>query len=266
MTIDVERHGKTLLITLNRPDSLNALDLGHLDALREALCSFRDDSDLLTAVLTGTGAGFCVGTDLKDVPDPTASFAQGYFSPQRESIDAGVYVRALTLSALKIGKPLIAAVNGFAVGGGCELALAADVRVASETASFGLPEARWASVPGVGGVSYLLRAIPRAVAMKMILTGERISAADALRFGLVSDVYPEDELVERALGIAAKIEANGPLAIKGLKLLSDRTEEMPLSQSVELEQLLWGLLRDTEDRLEGRRSFAERREPRYEGR
>ncbi|MDQ6525084.1 enoyl-CoA hydratase/isomerase family protein [Nocardioides sp. LHD-245] len=266
MSVDVERHGKTLLVTLNRPDALNALDLEHLDSLRGVLCELRDDPSLLTAVVTGSGRAFCVGTDLKDVPPPTASFAQGYFSPRKESIDAGVYVRALTISSLNLGKPLIAAVNGYAIGGGFELALAADLRVASETASFGMPEARWASVPGVGGVSYLLRSMPRAVAMKLILTGDRVEAADALRLGLVSDVHDGAVLVDRALELAARIEANGPLAIQGLKLVSDRTEEMSLSQSIELEQLLWGLLRDTDDRLEGRRAFVERREPQYEGR
>lgn len=265
MSIDVDRKGKTLLITLNRPDTLNALDLEHLDTLRDVLCQFRDDPSLLVAVLTGTDRAFCVGTDLKNVPAPAASFAQGYFAPHRESVDAGVYVRALTISNLNLTKPLIAAVNGFAIGGGFELALAADLRVASETASFGLPEARWASVPGVGGVSYLLRAIPRAVAMKLILTGDRIDAAEALRLGLVSDVYEPSVLVDRALELAAKIERNGPLAIQGLKMLSAKTEEMPLSQSIELEQLIWGLLRDTNDRGEGRQAFVERRDPQYEG-
>ncbi|MFD8778471.1 enoyl-CoA hydratase/isomerase family protein [Streptomyces sp. NPDC059916] len=265
MSIDATREGSTLLITLNRPESLNALDLDHLDALRDELCRFRDDPTLLVAVLTGTDKAFCVGTDLKQVPDPRASFAEGYFAPRRESVDAGVYVRALTVSTLDIRKPLIAAVNGYAIGGGMELALAADLRIASESASFGLPEARWASVPGIGGVSYLLRSIPRAVAMKMILTGDRIDASEALRLGLVSDVCDSPALVERAMELAARIEANGPLAVQGLKQLSDRTDDMSLSQSIELEQLMWGLLRDTEDRLEGRRAFAERRTPQYRG-
>lgn len=265
MSIDVDRQGKTLVITLNRPDALNALDLEHLDDLREELCSFRDDPGLLVAVITGTGRGFCVGTDLKAAPEPTASFAQGYFAAQQDSVNAGVYVRALTVSNLNIQKPLIAAVNGYAIGGGFELALAADLRVASDSASFGLPEAKWASVPGVGGVSYLLRAMPRAVAMKMIMTGDRIDAEQASRLGLVSDVYAAGDLVDRALEMAHKIESNGPLAIQSLKTLSLRTDEMPLSQSIELEQLLWGLLRDTDDRREGRSAFVERRDPVYGG-
>lgn len=266
MSIDTARHGKTLIITLNRPDSINALDLEHLDALREALCEFRDDASLMVAILTGTGRAFCVGTDLKTAPPPTTSFAQGYFTPRKESIDAGVYVRALTVSTLDIQKPLIAAVNGYAVGGGFELALSADIRVADTTASFGLPEAKWASVPGVGGVSNLLRAIPRAVAMKMILTGDRIDAAYAERLGLVSDVYEPGALLDGALEIAHRIEGNGPLAVQSLKTLSTRSAELPLSQAIELEQLLWGLLRDTDDRVEGKLAFAEKRTPQYEGR
>jgi E-phenylitaconyl-CoA hydratase len=266
MSIDTVRHGKTFLITLNRPDTLNALDFEHLDTLREALCEFRDDPSLQVAVLTGTGRAFCVGTDLKSAPAPVHSFPQGYFSPWKESVESGVYVRALTISSLDIRKPLIAAVNGYAVGGGFELALAADLRVADADASFGLPEAKWATVPGVGGVSHLLRAIPRAVAMKMLLTGDRIDAAGAERLGLVSDVFEVGELLDGALGIADRIVRNGPLAVQSLKLLSMRSAEMPLSQSIELEQMLWGLLRDTEDRAEGKAAFAAKRAPAYRGR
>ena len=265
MSVDVERHNGTLLITLNRPENLNALDLDHLDALRAAFCELRDDPDAHVAVLTGTGRAFCVGTDLKNVPPPSASFAEGYFANRTASIEAGVYGRALALGDLQLHKPVIAAINGFALGGGCELALTADIRVASEDASFGLPEARWASVPGIGGVSYLLRSIPRAVAMRMIFTGDRIDAAEALRCGLVSDVYESDALLDKACEIARKIEANGPLAVRAIKVLSTRSADLSLTQSVELEQLLWGLLRDTDDRMEGRAAFADRREPSYEG-
>jgi E-phenylitaconyl-CoA hydratase len=266
MSIDVERQGSVLLVTMNRPESLNALDPDHLEALREALRGFRDDGRLRVAVLTGTGRAFSVGADLKNVAPPRTSFAAGYFAARRESVDAGVHNRALLINELGLTKPLIAAVNGFALGGGCEIALSADLRVAGGDASFGLPEARRASVPGLGGSSLLLRAIPRAVAMKMILTGDRIDADTALRYGLISDVYEPDSLVEEALKLAQRVAANGPLAVQALKVLSDRTEELTRSQSIELEKLLWGLLRDTDDRREGRAAFAERREPRYEGR
>jgi len=266
MSIDVERQGRTLLITMNRPESLNALDPEHLEALRAALREFRDDGSLRVAVLTGTGRAFSTGGDLKNVAPPARSFAAGYFAGREESVEAGVYTRALQIGELGLTKPLIAAVNGFALGGGCEIALAADLRVASSNASFGLPEARRASVPGIGGVSLLLRAIPRAVAMKMILTGDRLDAETALRYGLVSDVYEPDALLEEALKLARRVESSGPLAVQSIKVLSGRTQDLSLSQSIELEQLLWGLLRDTEDRMEGRAAFAERREPNYQGR
>ncbi len=175
-------------------------------------------------------------------------------------------MRAITLSELAIPKPLIAAVNGHALGGGAEIALDCDIRIASESATFGLPEARWGSVPAVGGVSKLLRAIPRAVAMHMLLTGDRIDAAEAHRVGLVSDVVAPGELLARALEIADRIAANAPLAVRSIKTLATRTEDLPLSRSVELEQLLWGLLRDTHDRVEGRLAFADRRQPEYHGR
>jgi E-phenylitaconyl-CoA hydratase len=267
MSIETERHGRTLLVRINRPEALNALEAESMIALNDALRGFRDDPDLYVAVLTGAGQrAFCTGADLKRTLPSGAGFAETYFAPYRASVDAGLYVRALTLSELAIPKPLIAAVNGHALGGGAEIALDCDIRIASERATFGLPEARWASVPAAGGVSKLLRAIPRAVAMQMLLTGDRIDAAEAHRVGLVSEVVPPAELLLRAMTIAERIAANGPLAVRSIKTLATRTGDLPLSRSVELEQLLWGVLRDTEDRVEGRTAFAERREPDYHGR
>ncbi|KOV95533.1 MULTISPECIES: enoyl-CoA hydratase/isomerase family protein [unclassified Streptomyces] len=267
MAIETERAGRTLIVRLNRPEALNALDVDAMRALNQVLRDFRDDSTLDVGVITGTGErAFCTGADLKKTLPPRSSFAQAYFAPYEQSIEEGLYVRAITLSELNIGKPLIAAVNGHALGGGAEIALDCDLRIASENATFGLPEARWASVPAVGGVSKLLRAVPRAVAMKMILTGDRISAEEAHRVGLVSDLVPAKDLLPTAMKLADRITSNGPLAIKSLKALADRTQDMPLTQSVALEQLLWGVLRDTDDRVEGRTAFAERRTPEYHGR
>ena len=267
MTVETERKGRTLVVRINRPEALNALDVESMIALNDALREFRDDSSLSVAVITGGGdRAFCTGADLKGTLPPDSSFAESYFQPYDDSVRAGLYVRAITLSELAIPKPLIAAVNGHALGGGAEIALDCDIRIASESATFGLPEARWGSVPAVGGVSKLLRAIPRAVAMHMLLTGERIDAAEAHRVGLVSDVVAPGELLARALEIAERIAANAPLAVRSIKTLATRTEDLPLSRSVELEQLLWGLLRDTHDRAEGRRAFADRCQPEYHGR
>lgn len=267
MTIETERQGKTFIIRINRPEALNALDVDSMRALNQELRRFRDDPELMVAVITGTGErAFCTGADLKRTLPPETSFAEAYFHSYERSVDEGLYVRAITISELEINKPLIAAVNGHALGGGMEIALDCDLRIASDNATFGLPEPRWASVPAVGGVSKLLRAVPRAIAMKMILTGDRIDAAEAQRVGLVSDVVPAETLLDQALEIADRIAANGPLAIKSIKTLAMRTEDLSLSKSVELEQLLWGLLRDTKDRVEGRTAFAERRTPQYQGR
>ena len=265
--ITYEKRGRVAVVTLNRPDSMNALHLeAHLE-LKDAWEDYRDDPEVWVAILTGAGdRAFCTGADLKRTMPSDAGFAESYFAPYDESVQSGLYVRAITISELGITKPLIAAVNGHALGGGAEIALDCDIRIASTTATFGLPEARWASVPAVGGVSKLLRAVPRAVAMQMLLTGDRIDATEAHRVGLVSEVVAADELVARALEIADRIAANGPLAIRSIKTLATRTEDLPLSRSVELEQLLWGILRDTHDRVEGRTAFAERRPPEYQGR
>lgn len=267
MAIETERTGRTLVVRINRPEALNALDVDSMIALNSAMREFRDDSTLSVAVLTGCGErAFCTGADLKRTLPAEAGFAESYFQPYDDSVQAGHYVRAITLSELDITKPLIAALNGHALGGGAEIALDCDIRIASTTATFGLPEARWASVPAVGGVSKLLRAVPQSVAMQMLLTGDRIDAAEAHRIGLVSEIHPPEGLLPRALEIADRIAANGPLAVRSIKTLATRTGDLPLTRSVELEQLLWGVLRDTHDRVEGRTAFAQRRAPQYQGR
>lgn len=267
MTIETERKGRTLIVRINRPEAMNALDVESMIALNTTMREFRDDADLLVAVITGSGdRAFCTGADLKRTRPTGAGFAETYFQPYDDSVRAGLYVRALTLSELDIPKPVIAAVNGHALGGGAEIVLDCDIRIASRNATFGLPEARWASVPAVGGVSKLLRAVPRAVAMQMLLTGDRIDATEAHRVGLVSEVVEPGELLSRAIAIADRIAANGPLAVRSIKTLATRTEDLPLSRSVELEQLLWGVLRDTQDRIEGRTAFTQRRTPEYQGR
>jgi E-phenylitaconyl-CoA hydratase len=265
--IRTEKHDDVLLLTIDRPAAYNALDLGSMIALRERLTEFRDDPVLSVAVLTGAGdKAFCAGADLKQTPAPDLPYAAAAFAPYAHGVRDGAYVRAITLSELAIGKPLIAAINGHALGGGLEIALDCDLRIAAPTATFGLPEARWASIPAVGGASQLLRAVPRAVAMRMLLTGERIDAPEAHRIGLVSDIVPAVDLVDAALALARRIAGNGPLAVRALTTLARRTEELPLSQAIAVEQLTWGLLRDTADRAEGRSAFADRRTPTYQGR
>jgi E-phenylitaconyl-CoA hydratase len=266
-TVQTEKYNDVLLVRLNRPEVHNALDPESMTILRQIMVGFRDDPALNVAILTGAGSkAFCAGADLKHTDPPALPFAAAHLAPYEHAVNQGNYVRAITLSELRLNKPLIAAVNGHALGGGLEIALDCQLRLASPNATFGLPEARWASVPAVGGASHLLRAVPPAIAMKMLLTGDRIDATEALRIGLISDIVAANDLLDTALELARRIAANGPLAIRALTGLAQRTYELPLSQSIALEQLMWGLLRDTADRAEGRRAFAERRTPSYQGR
>lgn len=266
MSVIIERLGTVAWITICRPEAMNALDIETALAFRAVFIEFRDDPSVHVAVLRGAGdAAFCAGADLKNTMPPPNNFASGYFEPVEKSIREGMYTRALSLDNLQIHKPVIAAVNGHALGGGLEIALACDLRIGSTNASFGLPEAKWATVPAFGGISRLLRAVPNAVAMKMLLTGAPIDAAEAFRIGLISDLVAPSDLDETALALASRVAANGPLAVRSIKETVRRVQELPLSEAVALEQLMWGVLRDTEDRVEGRLAFAEKREAKYRG-
>ena len=254
-------------VTLDRPEKLNALDAAHLRELRRLLASASAHPDVRAVVLTGAGdRAFCAGADLTAAPAAQTGVAEAFGYDLDRAAEHGLYIRLMDLSGLRLRKPLIAAVNGFCLGGGLELALQCDLIVASEQASFGLPEVAVASLPGAGGVPNLLRAVPRAVAMRMLLTGERISAQRAYDIGLVSDLFASGALAEGAAALARRIAGNGPLAVQLVKMLGDQASDLGHAQSMQLTELAWGLLRDTEDRVEGRRAFAERRPPNYIGR
>jgi E-phenylitaconyl-CoA hydratase len=254
-------------IRMDRPEKLNALDPAHLIELRAHLS--RASADTAVGVIVVTGAGtksFCVGADLTAPGDAKAGVAEAFGLDLEASGSRGLYVRLLDLSDLHLRKPVIAAVNGFCLGGGLELALQCDLIVATDTASFGLPEVVVASLPGAGGVPNLLRAIPRAIAMRMLLTGERILARRAFEIGLVSDVWPAQAFTNGVRSLATRVAANGPLAIQMVKMLAQQSAAMPPAQAIQMTELAWGLLRDTEDRIEGRRAFAEKRSAKYAGR
>lgn len=163
-------------------------------------------------------------------------------------------------------KPIVAAINGHCLGGGLELALQCDLRVACSQARFGLPEPRVASIPGVSGVHRLMRAVPTAHAMKLALTGKPVDAGGALAMGLVSDVYEPEALLGHAIELAALICENGPLAVQAVKKLSRQTAHLSDADAQQVTELYWGALRDTQDRLEGRAAFAAKRPPLYTGR
>ena len=246
------------IITLNRPEAMNSIDPESNEQLLAIWDQVSSDEEVRVVVLTGAGErAFCTGADLKKTMPPADSAARQVFR-------AGT--RHSNFGTLQTDKPVIAAINGYALGGGLELALLADIRICSDNAQFGLPEVRVGSIPGAGGTQRLIRAVGQSDAMWMLLTGERIDANEALRIGLVSKVVPLAALQETAINLARAMAANAPLAMTAAKRLAMTGRELPLAGGLELERQAFGVLRDSEDRLEGRRAFADKRAPLFRGR
>lgn len=267
MSIDLLVTEHVAEITLNRPEALNALSPDALLDLNDKLIQARDDAKVRVILITGSGEkAFCTGADLKKTLPPDSPFVASYFASRDRSVEAGNYARLFNIASLGIDKPLLAAVNGYCLGGGLEIALQCDLRVASTTARFGLTEPVVGSIPAVGGVPLLLRAIPAAIAMRMLLSGEKITAQQALSYGLVSDVWDAGVLLDEARKLAACIALNAPLAVQMIKRLARDSANLPLDEAIRLNDVYWGLLRDTEDRIEGRKAFAEKRHPKFFGR
>lgn len=258
MPITTRIHNGIALLTLDRPEAMNSIDPESNQQLLATWEEVSRDEAIRVLVITGAGdRAFCTGADLKKTMPPA------------ESPAVQIYGNAATpanFGALSTTKPVIAAINGFALGGGLELALLADIRICSDNAQFGLPEVRVGSIPGAGGTQRLIRAVGSSDAMRMLLTGERINANEALRIGLVSQVVPLAELQDAAMAMARTIAGNAPLALTAVKHLAMTGRELSLAAGLELERQAFGLLRDTEDRLEGRRAFAEKRTPVFRGR
>ena len=255
MGVDFEKKGYVAYITLNRPEAMNSLDPDAIIRLTEIWSEVKNDPGIRVSVLTGAGEkSFCTGTDMKKTPPP-------------EECMASIWLRdgQPIIPHMKMWKPIICAINGYAIGGGLEMALACDMRIASSKAKFGLTEVKVASLAGLNGTQCLPRAIPQAVAMKMLLTGETIDAEEALRVGLISDVVEPDALPDLAKRYAERIAGNAPLSVKAAKQAAIMGMEMPLDQGIAFSHLLWGVLRDTEDRKEGFAAFSEKRAPEYRG-
>ena len=258
MPVDFTIRDHVATITLNRPEVMNALDPEARAAFAACWRRVAEDDAVRVVILTGAGErAFCTGADLKKTMPPKESYAQLAFGVEERTFDEGEFAS---------DKPSICAVNGYALGGGLELALACDIRIASENARFGQPEVRVGSIPGAGGTQRLPRAVGLSDAMLMLLTGEAIDAAEALRIGLVSRVVPLPRLLEEANAIAARIAANAPLAVRAVKRLAVQGAHLPLTDAMRAERMTWGLLRDTEDRIEGRLAFQQKRPPAYRGR
>lgn len=220
-TIEVSRHSTYAIITLNRPKVLNALSSQVMKETVEAASSLESDPSVRSIIMTGSGdKAFAAGADIKEMS--TLTYAQAF----RQQLFQG-WDRLTTLNT-----PLIAAVNGYALGGGCELALMCDIIIASETASFGLPEVTLSVIPGIGGTQRLARLLGRAKAMDMILTAERLSARDAERLGLVSRVVAQDQLMKEAISIADKISSFSAPAVAKAKACVKAAEEMSLTEGL----------------------------------
>ena len=252
----VEDHVATL--RLNRPDSMNAIDPDTRAELHMLWRRVADDADIRVAILTGAGdRAFCTGVDLKNPMPVNQSFAAAMFGPA-----AGYSL----VAGLDTDKPLVCAINGIAYGGGLELALACDIRITADHAKFAFPEVRIGSIPGAGGTQRLPRTLAQSDAMLMLLTGDSVNAAEALRMGLVSKVVPLAALMDEAHIVARRIAGNAPLSVRAIKRLVQSGRDMPLPSAIEAERLAWGVLRDSDDRTEGRKAFQEKRPPRFTGR
>lgn len=259
MAIDFEVNAKGVaLITINRPERRNALDATHYDALTDAWTRVRDNSDIRCAIITGAGdISFCAGADLKDLVGTKRGLADLWLTQKGMLLNRG----------LEVWKPIIAAVNGYCIGGGMTLLQATDIRIASPNAEFGLAEVKRGLIAGNGGTQRLLAQFPYAVGMKLILTGERMGAREAERWGLVNDVIEHDELLDKAYQYAETIAANGPLAVQAVKELVVRSRTLNYTDGLRMEQLISSILQQqSEDVQEGKAAFAEKRAPNFRGR
>jgi len=252
-----EKKGRLAYVTLNRPERRNAIDGETSKELLDAFNDFKEDDDLWVAVLTGAGdVAFSAGADLRAMAE---AFASG--EGRRLDVPFGGITRGF-----ECWKPMIAAINGYCLAGGLELALCCDIRIAAEHATFGLPEPTRAIIPGAGGTQRLPRAVPLAFAMEMMLTGGRFDAQTALRFGLVSRVVPADQLISTVKEVAAKTLECGPLAVRAIKEAVLQGRQMSLEEGLELESRLAGVVMRSEDAREGPTAFAQKRKPEYKGR
>jgi enoyl-CoA hydratase len=252
-----EKRDAIAYVTVNRPKVLNALDTPTLMDLRTAFEDARNDATVRGVILTGFGdKAFIAGADISELADATAVQAE-----QSSRFGQGVFDLIENL-----GKPVIAAVNGFALGGGCETAMACTIRIAADVAKFGQPEVALGLVPGGGGTQRLPRLIGKGRALQLILSGEMISAHEAHRIGLVNEVVPASDLIARAEAILKKIASNAPIAVRFALEAANRGTDTSQTEGLLLEASYFGLCAATEDKREGTSAFLEKRAPQFHGR
>jgi enoyl-CoA hydratase/carnithine racemase len=253
----LERDGAVAIVTFNRPAVLNALNAQTLDELRRVLLDLQADAAVRVVVLTGAGEkAFIAGADINELARQTP--ASG-----RDLARTGQAVLDLIET---LGKPVIAAINGFALGGGCEVALACTLRIAAESAKLGQPEINLGIIPGYGGTQRLPRLVGKGRALELLLTGAPISAADAWRIGLVNRVVPANELMTSTRQLASALARQAPIAMRYILEAVNHGLEMPTADGLHLEATLFGLVATSDDMREGTRAFLEKRKPEFTGR
>ncbi|WP_420569095.1 enoyl-CoA hydratase [Thalassovita sp.] len=251
-TIIVEVEDHVALVKLNRPDAMNALNMQLLTELADAMTAAQQNDKVRCIVLTGSEKAFAAGADIKMMSSKsyTEVFTEDLFGPEMAEIG-------------RVRKPIIAAVSGYALGGGCELAMLCDFIIASDTAKFGQPEVNLGVMAGIGGTQRLTRAIGKAKAMDMNLTGRFMDAEEAERSGLVSRVVPAKKLIEESLAAAAKIAEKSMISVTAIKEAVDRSFEVPLQEGLLIERRLFHSMFATEDQKEGMAAFVEKRTPQF---
>ena len=243
-------------VTVSRPKALNALNMATMDELRIAFTDIQHDNSLRAAILTGAGEkAFVAGADINELAQQDAVSGKAFAMRGQCVLDL----------IENLGKPVIACINGFALGGGCELALACTMRLASENAKLGQPEVKLGIIPGYGGSQRLPRLVGKGIAMQLVLAGEMISAQEALRIGLVNEVLPAAELIGRAEAIAGKVAANAPLAVQYAMEAVNKGLDMTLAEGLAFEAALFGVCCSTADKKEGTAAFLEKRAAQFQG-
>src|SRR5712672_4812051 len=255
--VKLEKKNQIAYVTIDRPKVLNALNMATMQELWQVFSDLKDDKQIRVVILTGGGEkAFVAGADINELAKNNPAEAKAYTHKGQATLDL----------IENLGKPVIACVNGFALGGGCEIALACTMRLASDNAKLGQPEVKLGIIPGYGGSQRLPRLIGKGIAMQMILAGEMITAAEAHRIGLVNEVTAPAELIPRAEAIAAKIIANAPLAVQYAMEAVNKGMEMTLAEGLYLEAVLFGVACASADKTEGTTAFLEKRQAQFEGR
>jgi enoyl-CoA hydratase len=253
----LERDGPVATVTFNRPQVRNALNAETLATLRQRMLELQSDDRIRAVILTGAGdKAFVAGADINELAVQTPTSARAFALAGQHVFDV----------VEQLGKPVIAAINGYALGGGCELAMACTIRLAAETAMIGQPEINLGIIPGYAGSQRLARLVGKGRAMELLLTGAPVSAGEALRIGLVNRVTGVSELMNEARTLAERLAANAPIAMRYILDVVNRGLEMPFAEAAEYEATLFGLVAATDDMREGTRAFLDKRKPDFKGR